>query len=372
MWGVTLLTLAQGLVSPFAGRAMDRHSIRALVCTGAMSAAAGFVLIAHATALWQIVAIYGTLMTAGVLLSGPLAAQTLAAKWFRRRRGLAIGLSTVGTSLGGLLLTPFVAWLFLNFGWRTAHLVLAAIMVGVIVPLVWLVVRNDPAARGVAPEPERAPNPDGSPHPSFPEHTTRSILANRNFWVTVLAFTPMVTAFGGIQQNLGPFARDMGIGDQGTSFLVSVFAGVMIGGKIFFGAMADRFDHRYLYVLAVAALAAAMALMLTHPAYPGMVVVSLLLGFAAGGFLPLMGAIVGSRFGPASFGQVLGLLGPFTTVSALGPLLAGALREITGSYDAALYVFLALIVPGVLAMAFLERLPLPSTAPAPSRSPTGA
>lgn len=357
MFGITLLTLTQGFLAPFAGRAMDRLPIRVLVCGGASAAAVGFLLIAQATAFWQIIAVYATLITLGTLLSGPLAAQTLSAKWFRRRRGLAIGLSTVGTSIGGLVMAPTVAFLFLNFGWRVAHVVIAAVILLVVVPLVWWVVRNGPEDRGLAPEPVATGESTTTVLPASVTYTTLDILRMRTFWVMVLAFTPMVTAFGGVQQNLGPFARDLGIGDAQTSWLIAAFAGVMIPAKIFFGAMADRFDHRYLYLLAVTLLAAALLGMIARPSLTGMFVVSLLLGSAAGGFLPLLGAIVGSRFGPAAFGQVLGLLGPFTTVSALGPLIAGHLRETTGSYDPALWTFLGIMVPALVAMSFLERLP---------------
>jgi cyanate permease len=61
----------------------------------------------------------------------------------------------------------------------------------------------------------------------------------------------------------------------------------------------------------------------------------ILLGFAAGAFLPLMGAIVSSWFGAAAFGRVTGLVGPFTTLAAIGPWIAGYIRDTTGSYDPA-------------------------------------
>jgi len=353
MWAITVLTVTQGFLAPFAGRAMDRSSIRGLVCAGALSAACGFVAIAQATAFWQIVLLYGTLVMVGTLLAGPLAAQTLAAKWFRGRRGLAIGLSTVGTSIGGFILAPFVALLYLNFGWRTAHVLLAGIMLLIVVPLVWAIVRNTPGDRGIAIEPDHPHALSMTPSAEAAGLTTGDILRNRDFWVVVIAFTPMVTAFGGIQQNLAPFARDQLIDDAAIALLISIFSGVMIGGKVFFGAMADRFDHRGLYFLAVAMLFAALILMSMAPAFPLMVIVCVCLGFAAGGFLPIMGAIVSSRFGPASFGQVLGLLGPFTTLSAIGPPLAGQLREATGNYDLALLIFAILMAPaigGILAL----------------------
>jgi MFS family permease len=354
MWAITVLTVTQGLLAPFAGRAMDRRSIRGLVCAGALAAACGFVVISQATAFWQIILVYGTLVMIGTLLAGPLAAQTLAAKWFRGRRGLAIGLSTIGTSIGGFVLAPFVAHLYLTFGWRTAHVLLAGIMLLVVVPLVWMVVRNTPGDRGIAIEPDHAQLLTDAPASPAAGLTTWDILRNRDFWVVVVAFTPMVTAFGGVQQNLAPFARDHAIDDAAIALLISIFSGVMIAGKVFFGAMADRFDHRGLYFLAVAMLFATLVLMSTGPTFPLMVLVCICLGFAAGGFLPIMGAIVSSRFGPASFGQVLGLIGPFTTLSAIGPPLAGQLRESTGNYDLALLIFAVLMVPAIGGMLALR------------------
>jgi len=360
MWGITALTVTQGFLAPFAGRAMDTRSIRGLVCSGALAAAFGFVLIAQATAFWQIIAVYGTLVMFGTLLAGPLAAQTLAAKWFRGRRGLAIGLSTVGTSLGGFVLAPIVAILFTQYGWRTAHVILAALIAFVVVPLVWLVVRNTPGDRGVAIEPDH-PHAESAGNPFASQAlTTVDVLRNRDFWIVVIAFTPMVTAFSGIQQNLAPFARDLEIGDAYIASLISIFSGVMIGGKVFFGAMADRYDHRALYFLAVGTLIATLVLLLTEPSFRLMVVISVLLGFAAGGFLPIMGAIVSTRFGPASFGRVLGLLGPFTTLSAIGPVLAGRIRDATGEYDLAFVVFGVILVPAMFGMLLLRPRPVHS------------
>ena len=81
------LQVSMGLLAPFAGQAMDRLSVRALVCAGAVSLAVALVLAARATALWQLVVLYGSLVVGGTLLAGPLAAQTLTARWFGRRRG---------------------------------------------------------------------------------------------------------------------------------------------------------------------------------------------------------------------------------------------------------------------------------------------
>ncbi|MEM9620761.1 MAG: MFS transporter, partial [Pseudomonadota bacterium] len=202
MWANVGMMVAQGLISPFVGHAMDRRSIKWLVSAGAGFAAAGFVAASQATQIWHIVLVYSTLIPLGILLAGPLAAQTLAAKWFTRRRGLAIGISTTGTSIGGFVLPILVGVLFAAYGWRTTHLLLALLILIVVLPVVWCFVANEPKDKGVAGEPEgestgEADDPTAAGPVTagdFPVWTTASILRERNFWVLILAFVPLMTA----------------------------------------------------------------------------------------------------------------------------------------------------------------------------------
>ena len=342
---------AMGLLSPFAGRALDRLSIRGLTVAGALCLAGGLALAGRADAIWHLNLIYGTLIVAGMLLAGPLAGQTLAARWFTRRRGTALGVVTVGTSIGGFLIPPLVTALQAQVGWRAANDVLALIVVLVIVPPVWLLVRNAPAKTHTS---EEVGFPEAAARAPAAVTTTRDILRQRVFWITVLIFTPMATAFGGAQQNLGPFADDLGIDAQAASLLVSVMALVMVGAKVFFGAMADRWDLRILFFLAIGGLGIALGVMMLQLNYFALVLVCALLGFVAGSFLPLLGALVSQNFDIRTFGQVMGMIGPFTTLAAVGPWIAGQVRDTTGSYDTAWLGLGALLIPSVLAVAMMK------------------
>ena len=349
------LQVAMGLLSPMAGRAVDRLSLRGLIIAGALCLAAGLVLAGRAGTLWHLNLVYGTLIVAGLLLAGPLAGQTLAARWFARRRGTALGVVTIGTSIGGFLAPPLVTALHAEIGWRAANDWLALIVVLLIVPPVWLLVRNAPSAglRAVEGTGGDAKQDGGS----TPSTATLDILRQRVFWLTVLAFTPLATAFGGAQQNLGPYASDLGIDAQSAAYLVSVMALVMIAAKIFFGAMADRWDIRALFLLTVVGLGVALGLMLLELSYFALVLVCGLLGFVAGGFLPLLGALVSQNFDIRTFGQVMGMIGPFTTLAAVGPWIAGYLRDTTGSYDLAWLALSALLVPSAAAISLLKPRP---------------
>lgn len=354
------LQVAMGALAPFAGRAMDRASIRVLIIAGALCFALALALAARAQAVWQLALLYGSLVVAGMLLAGPLAAQTLAARWFTRRRGLALGISTVGTSMGGFFMPPLVTWLQAELGWRDANDVLALLVLVLIVPPVWLLIRNSPAAAGRPGE--DGPTAQRHPPPAPVAWSTVDLLRSKPFWLLVLAFTPMATAFGGAQQNLAPYTSDHGIDARATAYLVSIMALVMAAAKVAFGALADRVDLRWLFLVALGVLAVSFALMRGSVDYPALILISVLLGTAAGGFLPLLGSAVSHRFGVAAFGQVMGMVGPFTTLAALGPWLAGYLRDSTGSYDPAWVALGLLLIPSAAAMLLLRPLPRPGDA----------
>jgi MFS family permease len=368
MLGLMLLNVVMGLIAPFAGRAMDIKSIRWLIIGGAVAMAAGFAIAGAAPALWVFVAAYALLVSIGVLMAGPLASSTLSAKWFRARRGLAIGWSSVGTSIGGLVMPAIVTWLILNEGWRHAHYTMALIVLVGIVPLVWLVVANRPEDKGIEPEPEST-----KPHliaqaARARTWTTKDILTARSFWAAAIAFGFLTMVFGGVQAHLVPYVQDRGIAGENPAILMSIMAFAGIIGKILVGAAADRFSHRLLFYTASAILAGALLLLRETLSFDLLMMTSGLLGLATGGFLPLIGAVVAGRFGHMAFGRVMGLLGPFTMpVAVLGPPLAGHIFDLTGSYRPAFSLFLGMIVIAGIAVAFLrdvDKNPKPFIAPA--------
>lgn len=342
MMAMVVMQLGSGLVSPFTGHAMDRVPIRYLMIVGALAAGLGLFLSSRATDFWQIILVFATLMPLGLSMTGPLAAQTLVTKWFTNRRGLAVGISAMGTSMGGFVLPPIVAMLIAGYSWRGTFVVLAVLMVVVICPLVLIVLRRDP------------PRETGtSSSDESTGWTTAGILGTGAFWIVVLLMMPLNAGFGGVQYNLGALVSDLGFESSNAAMLISVTALCMVVGKLFFGTLGDRVDHRQLFWLMVTLMWVALWLFAYSTSLGGLAGGAVCMGFATGGMLPLGALVVSSRFGPENFGRVMGLVNAGMTVGALGPLLAGWVFDRTGSYEMAFLVFLVALVPGAVLMAWL-------------------
>jgi MFS family permease len=341
----SLLQFGVGIFSPLVGRLMDRYPMRWIVFIGLALMLVGLLLGAGVESLWQLQLLFATVFPLSMAFMGTLASQTLITRWFAEQRGLAIGISAMGTNLGGIVFPLLVAWWLALYGWRDTLVWLAAVSLLLVGPLTWLVLRRHP--------PELDPE-DVDNHFDNRLWTTREILSTARFWLPVLCMLPMMLAFGAVQFNIGAYAGDLGFGTDVAARLVAVSSVCMVVGKFFFGGLGDRLDHRLLYWLSLAFMASAMLILQTEASLWVLTLGVVCVGLSGGGLLPLLGLIFGSRFGVASFGRVMGLVMLSLTAGSAGPLLAGWVYDFTGGYDLVFLLFLALFLPAGVAMRWLR------------------
>jgi MFS family permease len=350
-------TLSTGVLMLFAGSAMDRYPMRRLIVAGIVALATGLVLISLASAIWQIIALYSTLVAIGFTLSATLASQVLAAKWFPHRVGFAVGLVLLGSNLGGIVMPPAIGWLLARYGWRNADLASAALLVAVIAPMVWLVVRL-PADHEVASATRPILVETASDEESVAPEASWSfgaILRQADFWIIGLAFLGASLASYAFSQNVGPYAHDLGVGTMASSLLISVYYFANIAGRLSMGALADRVDARYPYWLSTGLIWGTLLLTLGHPSYATLIAVSALIGMGGGGLLPVSSAMVGQKFGARSFGKVMGMVIPFFSLgAAFGPIIAAQIRDRSASYGLAFAPFLVVLPMAAFVMIFLR------------------
>jgi MFS family permease len=356
MLGITAMTLLSGIISPWLGAAIDRHSVRNLICCGVMAMALGFFSLSLVTAIWQMPLIYPVMMSWGAVLLGPLSASTLLSRWFVRRRGLAIGIAAMGTSLGGFLFPPMIQWLVDAFEWRTAFQLLGLFILLVTLPVVWLLTVDRPGDRNL--------KPDGIE--DFDEHTnevpvsafssTTDVLKNRSFWLIALVMSVMFGVFTATMANLVPFALDLGITPDRGALLLSNMAVMAVPGTLLFGYLADRVDVRLVLGLVIVTIVSGLASLSDEPAYTRMVAGSVLIGLGGGGMLPVWGAMLGRIFGAWNYGRVMGLMNPvIMPFNLLTPPFAGWVQDVSGSYHWAFMVFAGLMLISLFALPFVEK-----------------
>ena len=345
MLTIALLQIGAGVMGPLAGRALDTFPLKWVILTGLACMVMGLLLAQRATALWHLWLVYATLMPITMTLTGTLAAQTLVSRWFTDNRGFALGISAIGTNVGGIILPILVSAWLLQVGWRDPLNNLMFLAVALVLPLTFLVLSRAPTP---------ASNLESGGASDQRVWTTREILTTSIFWIPFCGLAPLSMAFGTLQFNLGIIVRDIGLDTAVTGNLIALTSVCMVAGKLFFGIMGDRVDHRKLYWIANVATIIALLLVLYAQTLPVLVVATVATGISGGGILPLMGLMYSSRFGVASFGRVMGF-GMLTIMAgAVSPIGAGWVYDLYGSYSIALVTLALIMLPAGIAMIWLR------------------
>lgn len=342
--GFSLRTEVGGIAAPAVGFLVDRVGVRRITLVGVFIVALGFIMMSRVDSL---VTFYAAVLVIAIGMSGtggPNAA-TAISQWFRRYRGRALGLMTLGGGTGGITAILF-AQLISGFGWRDALVIVAVTQLIVCVPLA-LSIRNRPSDLGL--EPDGATEPPPSPETSAgdvttagPEITAGQALRSPLFWKVAMVFAMSNFATTTIIVHQVPFLEEqVGMSDDAAAASITVMTALSIIGRLGFGGAADRYSSTLVMAFALAATSAGLVLLATvHE--PWQVVYALpvfAIGFGAA--IPLRAVVQAEYFGLRAFGAIQGLILTITTLFAFaGPVFAGVFYDETGSYRLA-FVLLA-------------------------------
>ncbi|HCG29915.1 MAG TPA: hypothetical protein DEU95_09300, partial [Chloroflexi bacterium] len=138
---MSLFAIVSALVPPFAGRLADRYGPRLVLTVGALLNGIGMILMAFTSSLWYAYLIYGGVIGLGFGVAGQSTNAALLARWFVKRRGMALSVSSTGLGMGQLVLLPLATLLIINFSWRISFIVIGSMSL-VMVPICFFVLRR--------------------------------------------------------------------------------------------------------------------------------------------------------------------------------------------------------------------------------------
>src|SRR5215472_6644704 len=143
--------LVSAVVTPCAGRLMDRRGPMLVVELGVAAMAAGLLLAALAQEQWQLYLTLGGLVGGGINCLAYTGQSLYLTRWFVRRRGLALSIAFSGVGVGSISILPWFAWIIGSAGWRTACVAFGILLIVLLGP-VNLLLRLRPEDMGLRPD----------------------------------------------------------------------------------------------------------------------------------------------------------------------------------------------------------------------------
>ena len=325
-----------------AGWIIDRFGPRRLMLSGIVMGGIALIGLSMMTTLWQFYIFY-LFNALGYMCGGPLPNQVLVSRWFDKSRGKAMGIIYLGIGVGGMLVPQIAKALNVHFDWRNSIMILGFIMIAIAFPMAWFVQENPPGTT----DPKHAP----------PKTPLTPILKDWPFYLLVIGSMCSIGAVAGTIQNLKLFfSIDLKYTQQEAANILSIVLGSSIIGRLMMGWLADKIQKKYVMILIYSLVAVSIPLLFLATT-PGVVYVfAFIFGVALGGdymIIPLMAA---ELFGVRVMGRVMGLVITADGLAeAFAPMLAGWLRDKSGSYATGFSSLIILAIIGTIAVAFLPR-----------------
>ena len=336
------------LVSPFAGRLIDRYGSRLTVagCSLVVGVCAiGLSLISQA---WVFYAVY---VPGRAVFSSPLelGTSTAISNWFVRRRPLALALFGALQGIGLTVLPIIAALLITGWGWRTAWVTLGAATLAIgIAPALLLMVRR-PEDMGMEPDTGRRKGPSeagaglgaavrsegvqGTQAWQEVNYTVREALRTRAFWILALFSMGGFMVQSGVSLHQVPHYIDEGVPVHLAAFTASTFAFGQIPGGLVWSSLGRAVPVRVMLSLSALVMAAGAFGTGYSGTLPWGTASALALGAGVGGLHTLLRLAWADYYGRLHLGSIRGLTLPAQIGGqAIGPVLGGFMFDATGIY----------------------------------------
>lgn len=333
---IAIQNLIWGLGQPFAGMLADKYGSARVIAAGGVVYAAGVALMSYSSEPWQMHLTAGVLVGLGTsFASFMIVMGTLSRKVAPKWRTLVLGIATASGSIGQFTMVPLGQSFLKDYGWHTALLLLAAIVL-LVIPLAATVKGK------------------GAPTPGMRDQSIREALgeafAHRSYNLLVAGFFVCGFHVAFIMVHMPAYIVDRGLAPETGAIALAMVGAFNIIGSIGAGYIGGKFSKKYSLAAIYLARSAAIALFIALPISE----LSVYLFAAAMGVLwlstvPLTSGLVAQFFGLRYMGMLFGTVFLSHQVgSFVGVWLGGKLYDTYGTYDVVWWLSIALGVAAAI------------------------
>jgi MFS transporter, OFA family, oxalate/formate antiporter len=348
------------LLAATGGWALDKYGPRKVGIFMGVFTGLSLILTSRVRAPWQLLITYSLFLSLG---TGPAygVVNSTTSRWFVKKRGIAVGITSAGGGVGAIVLAPFATYLISNFEWRTAFIVLGFMSgIGMIAASFLLI--KEPSNMGHLPYGmnSRQPTDNIPPEENIldpPGVTLHHAWKMNQFWLLALSWLFLSLALHMVFIHVVPYALDAGIPPMDAAFILSMMGLANIPGRLTAGKLSDMTGTKALGVsCALIQLGALFWLMYSSKLWM-LYVFALVYGFLWGGSATVVTILTVDLFGTPSLGTIMGMMSSGWAIgAAIGPAVGGYLFDVSGHYHAAFLAGAAALFTAACLMGMIRKV----------------
>nr|UWI49357.1 MFS transporter [Clostridioides difficile] len=345
----TVIALSTMVIALFMGKLAKKFKIKNIMLVGCVLAGIGYIGYSYANSIYvfYLMSVFSGLGL-GMTTLTPLS--IIISNWFVEKRGLALGLTFMGSGVGGMIFNPVANYIILNYGWRQSYLVLGIIILVTTIPIVLIFMSEKPSDKGLL--------------PYGYENSSKSVLdtsakgvmlgeavKTKIFWIMVVGLVLITIIAMGVQMHIASYLTDIGYSPTFAASVISINMGVVILGKILLGYIFDKVGcEKGVIFVGLQVFLGVLALLFASK-YPAIIVFIICwgIGNCMGTIVPAL--ITSEIFGKKDYSTIVGVVNAVVLLgAALGSAVTGKLYDMSGGYTLAwmTYLILTVIMVGLI------------------------
>ncbi|MBN2438481.1 MAG: MFS transporter [Deltaproteobacteria bacterium] len=368
-FAMSLALLFYGIGGILSGRLLDRFAPRWIMMAGSAIAAFGFILTPFISTPLQLYMVYGVIYGLGASFFGSAVCVSSVGKWFIQKRGIAIGITSIGIGVGTMAITPLAGLIVKFFDWKAGFIILGiATFVLCTAMSQFFMGRTRPEEYGLLPDGTATlpakPEKSSDGYTRSYRQTTRLLLTDSRFWIIAVCFGFVTMTAMTVLVHQVAYAEGYGINRIAAASSLGIIGMASIAGRFFFGWLSDKIgDAKHSACLGFACMTVAMIILLFFHSIELFYLYACLFGFGYGSISPMLPILMMDRFGRDISGTSYGLIAFFAIGlgGSLGPILGGIIYDATGSYTFAWQINLAVLMVVTVLIQFLKTAHIPET-----------
>ena len=348
--GATSLTnLLFGIFCIVTARLCDRFGPQVVIGVCGFVLGLGYLLMSQVSTIWQLYLFYGVIIAIG--MSAYIAVLSIVARWFVRRGGMMTGIVFSGMGLGMVVIPPLASHLISIYDWRPSYIVVGIIAL-VLMVLAAQFLRRDPRQIGQLPYGEVEQEGSVSEVRGF---SFRESIQTRQFWLVCGMYFIFLFCLVTVIVHIVIHATGLGISAASAANILAIIGGLSIAGMNIMGITGDRLGNKLAFVISFMLMVIAFLWLLPARETWMLYLFASIFGFAYGGIQVLFSPMMAELFGLRSHGVILATSAFGGTIGgAVGPVLAGHIFDISGSYRLAFLICVIIATMGFILTLLLK------------------
>ncbi len=334
-----IIAVTSAICYPIVGRMIDHYGARRIMLAGNLLFATAVASVAFiGPSLAQLYLAYALIGISAAIPSSVMFTKVIAG-WFDRNRGLYLGIAGgLGNGVGAALSPIFVLMLLTNYGWRHSYLGIAAAIVVIGFPVLFMLLWD---AQRVIQQKKETTQQDK-------QGMTLAEAANTStFWIILVAIGLGAGCMTAIFAHVVPLLSDRGLAVAQATTILITFSMVTAGWQIGIGYLLDKIPKPWIAAPFYIAALVGLLLLQSTTDYSMLLVAGVFLGLGLGTEYGVLPYFLSRYFGVKHYGTISGTVYSVVVLTqGLTPFLMALVFDTTGTYQLAIIIIAACLLCG--------------------------